>query len=317
MRPPLHPQMTAALAKAGELDRAGPDAFSLPIDELRRLMAESRRYWNVPPVPLAEVRDLAVPGPFRSVPARLFRPTGRGDGRAVFYLHGGGWVQGSIDTHEPIMRGLAAASGCLVLGIEYAKAPERPFPAPVEETEVVYERLSAMADELGFDRNRVAVAGDSSGANVALAAAIEAIRRVPGLIKAGMFFYGVFDADVATESHRQFGDGSAGLTTDRMDWYWSRYVLPPARREDPRASLTRADLRGLFPMYLVAAECDVLRDDTLRLAHALDKAGVCHRLDVRKGMAHGFMNYGLMVDDAKAVFAEAAEFLAEEIGESD
>lgn len=217
---------------------------------------------------------------------------------------------GSTKTHESILRGLALASGCTVVGVDYALAPEYRFPLPVDETSWVLRHLHDHAALWQLDPARLAVAGDSSGANVALAAALALHREHPGMVKAGIFYYGVFDADLDTGSARLYGDGAYGLSVSRMRYYWDQYVPDPDMRADGRVNLMHAELAGAFPMYLLAADCDILRDGAFRFAQRLGAHGIPHHLSLFKGMGHAFMGYGRMVPAVGAAHAEAARFLA-------
>jgi acetyl esterase len=169
--------------------------------------------------------------------------------------------------------------------------------------------LSCRAAELDLSDRHMTVGGDSSGANVALAAAIEVQREIPGMVKAGVFYYGVFDDDLQTGSAARYGDGHCGLSVGRMRDYWNHYVPDERQRADARVNLLNADLSGAFPMYLMAAECDILCDGAQRFSDRLAQAGVPFQLSVRPGMAHGYMGYGRLVPDVAAVHAAASAFL--------
>ncbi len=307
----LHPDMAAALAKVKELQQFGGDRTTLPVAQQRTLMEDERRFWNAQLPAMDQEWHAVLPGPLREVHVHVMRPfTTRGRSACIVYLHGGGWMLGSTRTHESILRGLALASGCTVVGVDYALAPEYRFPLPVDEAAWVLRYVHDHAALWQLDPARLAVAGDSSGANVALAAALELHRKHPGLVKAGVFYYGVFDADLETGSARLYGDGAHGLTVSRMHYYWDQYLPGPDMRTDGRANLMHADLAGAFPMYLLAAECDILRDGALRFAQRLGVHGIPHRLSLFEGMGHAFMGYGRMVPAVGAAHAEAAQFLA-------
>lgn len=309
----LHPDMAAALAQVKALEQHRGVRQELPVSEQRRLMAVERRYWNAEAPAMQREWHLDLAGPLGAVPLHVLQPPNSRPGAPwIVYLHGGGWMLGSTATHEVILRELAVATGCTVFGVDYALAPEFPFPAPVEETRWVIEHLNGRAAEWGVDPDRMAVGGDSSGANVALAGALQARR---GLVKAGIFYYGVFDDDLDTASAAAYGSGQFGLSVARMRDFWNHYVPDPAMRKDGRASLVNADLAHAFPMYLMAAGCDILRDGTVRLARRLEEHGVPHRLSIRTGMGHAYMGYARKVPDAAQVHAEAAAFLAEHLKE--
>jgi acetyl esterase len=307
----LHPDMIAALAQVKALRRDTTERSSLPVARQRSLMEAERQYWNAFEDPHVREWAMVLPGPLRPVPVRVFQPIAPSPLKSwMVYLHGGGWMLGSTSTHAAIMRGLAAASDLTILAPDYALAPEFPFPRPVEETRWVMRHLSSHASELGLSASHMTVGGDSSGANIALAAALEVQREAPGTVKAGVFYYGVFDNDLQTGSAAQYGDGSCGLSVTRMRDYWDHYVPEERQRSDGRVNLLNADLADAFPMYLMAAECDLLRDGARRFSDRLAQARIPFQFSLRAGMAHGYMGYGRLIPDVAAVHAEAAAFLA-------
>jgi acetyl esterase len=240
---------------------------------------------------------------------RRYRPSLTPNLPAIVYFHGGGWVKGDPDTHDRAGRLLARESGAMVFSVDYALAPEHPFPEPLDESVAVIEVLANTALRWGADAKRLALAGDSAGGNLALAAALDLRHSRPRLIRALLLFYGVFGASLDTESYREFGDGRFGLSRDDMAAYWAAYAPTDDDRADPRAApLLAADLTGLPPVHLVAAELDVLLDDTLALARRLDAAGVPFEIERFAGVGHGFIGLGRMVDAANIAIAGAAAF---------
>src|SRR4051794_32514286 len=146
----------------------GPPAHEVPVAEARAAHEEETRFLSGPGEPVAEVRDVAVPGPGGEVPVRVFRPaSAETPAGVVAYLHGGGWCIGSIASFDTLCRALANASGAIVASVGYRLAPEHPFPAAVEDAHAVVRWLAEHADELGGDPARLAVAGDSAGGNLA------------------------------------------------------------------------------------------------------------------------------------------------------
>ena len=307
----LDPQMAAAMNKMAEIAAALPPMTAKPSPaELRRQMVEEKRFWNDDAPNLYEITEVFIPGTFREVPVRVYRPTPGDELPGILYFHGGGWVKGSPDTHDRLMRLLALASGAAVLGVDYALAPEHRFPEPYEESIAVIEGVAGAAGGVRVDPGRLAVSGDSAGANLALAAAIDLRDRRPGLIRAAALFYGVFDSDFDTPSYTEFGDGRFGLSREEMIFFWDLYARAPADRTDPRAASGRAALNRLMPVFLAAAELDVLRDDTTRLAEGLEAVGVPHELREYPGVCHGFLGLTRMVDKAVTAIEDAAAFLA-------
>ncbi len=307
--PTVDPEMAEAMRRMAEIAGDAPDRFSIPFDEGRRMQEVQRRPWNANPPELHGVDPVAFPGPFGDVPARIYRPAAGSGGPAVVYLHGGGWVFGSLDTHDKIMRLLALKSGRTVIGLDYALAPEHKFPDPVIETVSVFGHLKSRGADLGIDADRLALGGDSAGANVALAAAMDLRDRGGPYPDRCVLFYGVFDSDLDTESYRTFGGGEYGLRRSDMDQYWQAYQRGPLDRTNPLAAPVKGNLGNLPPLHLTAAGLDPLRDDTLRLADKLKAIDADYELLVLDGVCHGFLGLSDVVSKAHTALESAARFL--------
>ena len=285
-----------------------PDYPAMPMAEARRAFAAFNRGCTAPLPDLAEIRELAAPGGAGEVRARLYRPAATRL-PVVVYLHGGGWTFGSVDTHDRMMRLLALDSGCAVLGIDYRLAPEHPFPAAQEDALAAIAWLAAGGAGDAVDAARWAVAGDSAGANLALAVMLARRDSGQAMPRTAALFYGCFAPEFDTPSNRRFGDGYV-LTTERMRWFWANHL--GAERVDT-ASLAapgRAPLHGLPPLFLNAAGLDPLLDDTLALAARLAHAGIPYVLDAVPGVLHGFLQHSREVRAARAALARAGAHLA-------
>lgn len=307
----FHQQMAAAIAKYHELGRGLPKAQSLP--EARVNALAQRRWFNDDPPVLARVEERAIPGPHRDIPVRLYVPHGVAQPMpAIVYCHGGGWFACSNDTHDRILRLFAIAARAAVIGVDYCLAPENKFPKPVEEAAAALEWIAAHAGECGLDAGRLAFAGCSAGANLALGAALSLPAETRARFRAGALFYGAYDPALESESSRRFGGEGAWLSAKEMAWCWKSYLARTEDRADPRAAplcATDASLGSLPPLYLCAAEIDPVRDDSVRLAGRLGAAGVRHALSVRAGMGHSFLGFARMVDEAGRVLQDAADFV--------
>lgn len=310
----MDPQMAAALDKMARIAAdVGPVPETPTPEQVRLRTLVERQYWNEEPVPLPAVEDIRMPGLFRTVPVRMYRPSLAPNLPAIVYFHGGGWVKGSPATHDRPARVLARESGAMVFGVDYALAPEHPFPEPLDECVTVVEALANTAVRWGIDARRIALAGDSAGANLALAAALDLRECRPDLIRAVLLFYGAFGTDFETGSYRAFADGRFGLSRADMEAYWAAYA-PKISWTDPRAAPLLADLAGLPPVHVVAAGLDVLFDDSAALARRLEQAGVPHEFRTEAGLGHGFVALGRMVEAADASLAEAAAFARRHLG---
>ncbi|QDC11197.1 alpha/beta hydrolase [Oceanicola sp. D3] len=255
---------------------------------------DAAAYWNEG-VAKAPFEDLTYEGGAgQPQAARLYRG---GDAGTLLYIHGGGWAGGSIALHEPSAAGMALESGWDVLSISYRLAPAHPYPAGLEDCRAALAWLAAKG-------GKVAIGGASAGANLALATALSTDAELAGLV----LFYGVFGDDFETESYRRHENGP-GLTRARMRELFAMY--DPKETRDELIAPLKADLRGLPPALLVAAEVDVLLSENSAMAQALNSAGVPTQWHVEPGVTHGFINRGRLVPAANACISRAATFLRE------
>ncbi len=252
-----------------------------------------------------EIRDVDADG----VPCRFYRPE-PGDttpGLLVFY-HGGGWVIGDLDSHDNICRSLANRSGHAVLSVDYRLAPEFPFPAGLDDCRNATEWAHAHADELGIDPNRIAVGGDSAGAN--FAAVIVHETSVP--INFQLLIYPVTDCRMGSGSYEQNGDGYF-LTKNAMKWFIDHYLSgEEGDATDPRTSplLTPDEQLAQSPRALViTAGFDPLRDEGVAYANRMSSLGVQVSHVEFPGQFHGFFSLPHMLGDARTAHALAAEAL--------
>jgi acetyl esterase len=252
---------------------------------------------------IGSVEDRTIPTVHGPIRCRIYRPrreSGQAPSAAILYLHGGGWVVCDIDTHDNICRQLCSESGAFVVSLDYRLAPEHKFPAAVDDTLCAYEWLHQNASDLAIDPNRVFVAGDSAGANLATVAALAATDSSrPGLL-GQVLFYPV--TDLATE-HPSYSATPAGLplTGSTMRWFRDHYLRTAADAEDWRASPLRAiHLQTLPPTLLVTAEHDPLRDEGTAYGRRLASAGVeVTHLHYYQHM-HGFLSMAPHLSDATA-----------------
>ncbi|MGW3953099.1 alpha/beta hydrolase [Streptomyces sp. NPDC004752] len=305
----IDPAMAAAMARAAELVAAdgGPTAT---VADNRAQYVRVSRYWNEDAAPVASVRTVQVETPAGPRPARLYRPVAD-PVPVVVFLHGGGWVRGNPDTCDSHCRLLASASGLAVLSLDYRLAPEHPFPAALDDVVATLDALRdpGVTDDYGVSHGRVFLSGGSAGANLALAATLRERDQARPLPEGLALFYGVYDCDLDTPSYRQFGDGTFGLSRERMAGYLRAYVPDGTSADEPYLWPLRSDVQGLPPAWFGIAELDVLRDEQLRMAERMSTAGV--HVDVRRyaGLIHGFGSRTRTVHRAAAAVTDAARFL--------
>lgn len=224
----------------------------------------------------------------------------------LVYLHGGGWAFGSPRTHLGAMARLAALTGCEVIGVDYALAPDHPFPTGLNDCLWAWSQLRAQAASTA----PWYLAGDSAGANLALALMLDLRHLGQPQPDAALLFYGVYDCNQDTESHRLCGGGDFGLSTQRMRWYLEQYLGGGTRDpQDRRVSPLRAELNHLPPLFLNAAGLDPLRDDTVALADKLARTGTPFEFRRYEGVVHGFMQQADVLPEARQAFEDAAAFI--------
>jgi acetyl esterase len=277
-----------------------------PLQELTT--AQARRNTEIaapllagPPPPLHRVEDRRLAG----VPVRIYAPDLPAPMPVLAWFHGGGWVIGSLDTHDAVCRRLAAAAECMVVAVDYRMAPEHRFPAAVDDCWAVTAWLAEQGRELGADPQRLAVGGDSAGGNLAAVMALRA--RDAGLrLRLQLLVYPVTDSDLDTPSSLRNATGY-GLTRDGMAWFWDHYVPDPAGRAHPEAAPLRADsLAGTAPALVVVCELDPLLDEGEAYARRLEAEGVPVRLQRYPGMIHGFVRMFAVIDRSHDLMKEMA-----------
>jgi acetyl esterase len=243
----------------------------------------------------------------REIPVRLYRPR---PGRlpALVYLHGGGWVAGSIASHDGFCGALARDAGIVVANVHYRRAPENPWPAPNDDAYAALAWLAAQADILDIDAGRIAVGGDSAGAHLAIGAAIEARDRGTPSVAWQLLIYPVVEPDFDTPSYRAHAV-TPTLTAGDMREFWLAYL--PDGGGDARAVPTRGSLEGVAPAHIVVAGHDPLHDEGLRLADKLATAGVHVTTADAESLAHGFIRAAPFVAAARDAVAAMARTAAQ------
>ena len=231
------------------------------------------------------------------------------ESRVVLYLHGGGYIIGSTRTHRPLMAELSRASGARVLGLDYRLAPEHPFPAPIEDAVAAYRWLL----NEGHDPARIAVAGDSAGGGLAVAALVQ-IRYVglpmPG---AAVCISPWVDMEGLGESMESRADADPMVGKEGLLLSAKTYL----GGSDPRAPLAAplyADLRGLPPTLIQVGDAEVLLDDSTRLAGIAREAGVHVEMDVWDDMIHVWHLFAPILPEGRQALSQAGEFIKKHTG---
>ena len=288
-RQELDPQTARVLA---DLDGPGvAQVADMSPGDARRHIEDFVRKWDLDPRPaIGATEDLTIPGPAAALPARLYRPSGAGGALPlIVFFHAGGYVFGSIGTHESFCRLISEGAGCLVLSVDYRRAPEHRFPAAHEDCYAATAWASEHADELGADASRLAVAGDSSGGTLAIGVCQLARRRGGPRISHQFLWYPGTAGGPETESMRTLSEGYF-LNSGLMKWSMGHYLNDPAELADPLvAPMKMADFSILPPTWLMTAGFDPRCDDNAAFVDSLAAAGVPASLRVLETTIHGFM----------------------------
>jgi acetyl esterase len=254
-------------------------------------------------IPVGSTEDITVPGAAGELKARIYRPDGEGPFPTVAFFHGGGWVIGDLDTHDNMARNVCRGSRAVVVAVDYRLAPEHPFPAAADDAVAAARWVAEHLGELGGNE-RLAVAGDSAGGN--LAAIVAQQLHADGTPMVGQFLiYPAVDAGGEYPSRMQNARGYM-LEQPSMDWFYGHYAGAWDDPKDPRLSpLHAADLAGLPPAVIVTAEFDPLRDEGDAYGKALRAAGVEAEVRQYDGLIHGFFDMGTISPAAQAAIDES------------
>jgi len=306
--PWIDPELVAAGQLLQSRGLVAPDRTQAPLSEVRAAVDRIGEFLGEGSVPLQREQNLSLPGPHGQVPCRLYLPDNAARPPLIIYAHGGGFMQGSLPSWDAMLRELVRQSGVAALSVDYRLSPEHRFPVAFEEIVAMVRLAAREGSGFGIDPTRLAVGGDSAGANLALAAALalrDAGERALGFM---LLIYGCFSTDTESPSWQRFGRG-AGLSQTQMRWIWETYLERPEQQKDWRAAPILADLTGLPPAHLVVGSLDPLLDDNQRLAARLKDAGVPSELRVYEGLNHGFIRYGRLVTVARGAVGDCATAL--------
>jgi acetyl esterase len=296
---------TAALLRAAASSGLAP-LHQLSPAEARKAYADRVKMTNLAPEHVSGVDDLSVAARDGSaLRLRIYRSQGGASNSLLLYFHGGGFVIGGIETHDPICRYIAAKSGWNVLSVNYRLAPEHRYPTAVHDALDAFDWIWTQAASLGVDPERIAVGGDSAGGTLAAVVALHARDRGRRLVHQ-LLLYPALDQGGEYPSRNLFQDRFL-LTRESIQWFAHHYYGREEPVLEPNASPSRAtDFRGVAPAYILTAELDPLRDEAAHYADLLDAAGVKTRYRCARGLIHGFLGMGRFVGAARRELDEIA-----------
>jgi acetyl esterase len=304
----LAPQAQVFLTRILEANR--PLIYTLTPPQARNAMWPGLRNLQTDPEAVAAVEDRAILGPGGDIPIRVYTPAGRGPFPITVYFHGGGWVMWEIDVTDNLCRSLTNGASCVVVSVGYRLAPEHKHPAAIEDAYRAVEWVATNAEGLNGTTDRIAVAGDSAGGN--LAAVVAQMARDqgrPGLVFQLLICPVTNLASLNTDSYCYFGDG-LWLPKAMVQWGIDNYLENESQAQSPYVSpLLATDLSNLPPALVLTAEFDVLRDEGEAYARRLQEAGTPASYSQHPGMLHDFLLLTAVFPQANDAIAEAAAAL--------
>lgn len=271
-----------------------------------RSVLETAMLTSAPPA-MHQIVDVRADCPSREIPLRLYRPEARFELPIIMFIHGGGFVIGSLETHDGICRALANASGAVVVAVDYRKAPETVFPGAFEDCCAALDWIVSKSASLQIDASRLALCGDSAGGNLAISTALYAYTRGMALRHLALA-YPAIDPAMQSESSRLFASNCI-LTRAFIGWFWDSYLGRPYDARDPAMNVMEASLSDLPPISIATAEFDPLRDEGEAFARAAAGAGI--KVVARRylGMIHGFLSMSDMTPVADRAVRDLADDL--------
>lgn len=305
---PLDPQIQDVLKL---VEQAGyPEYWQLTPAAARAQFEKTAPILDARPLPLHRVEDRDIPGPGGALPVRVYWPHDSTEPLPLLvWLHGGGFVLGGLDSYDAICRQLAHRIGCIVVSVAYRLAPEHKFPAAVEDSVAALNWTAAHAAELGGDAQRLAIAGDSAGGNLAAVTSILARDAGGPALRHQLLIYPCTAPQPGTPSHFRYAEGYL-LNHHDVLWFYDHYLNSPADRRDFRyAPLLAEDLSNLPPAMVIVAGFDPLHDEGVAYAERLRAAGNPVELVDYPGMVHAFYSMSGTVDTARDALARSAQAL--------
>ncbi|MCL4446909.1 MAG: alpha/beta hydrolase [Thermoplasmatales archaeon] len=290
-----------------------PPFSQMKVDEVRKLMDNNPIL--SPTEPINRKEDLSFTTNGFEIRMRLYIPENATDG-LIFYIHGGGFVFGSIESVEaPVIR-LANSSKCRVLSVSYRMGPENRFPAALEDVYSSYEWAVKNSTRLGFDAAKIAVCGDSAGANLATVLCIKLKEKRETLPRLEILFYPYVGPDVYSESQREFGEGFF-LTNEDMLWFSTNYLSASRDAFDPYFSpIFYPDLSGMPETFMITGEHDPLRDQGQSYLSRLNASGVQTTGIQALGMIHGFVSFINIAPSARNIVTMIGSLIAWRLNET-
>ena len=273
---------------------------------------EANRQWAEElrgiPEEMSEITEVEIPLAGRTLAGRLYVPKGDHHNSLVIYFHGGSFVIGDLDTHDTLVRRLAADTQMRFLAVDYRLAPEFPFPAAINDARDVLGYVNGHIGDFADESAHLFMMGDSAGATL-VAVTSATVKNAVSRLRGQVLIYPTLGPELVTRSAHEFGAGYL-CDVDELRFDYANYLAEFENHSDPRVSpLMATDLKGVVPTIMVIAECDPLRDEGVAYAGLLEHFNVKVELLEAKGMIHSFMRLGAIIPEARADINDLAEHL--------
>ena len=310
---PLDPQAEAFLAQVSESD-APPWEAMTPAEA--RVAVQAFKDLGGEPEDVASVEHRFIPGPTADLPVWLYRPNKELSGAqpALIHFHGSGWSVSNIDVADKVSRSLANRTGCVVVAVNYQKAPEHKFPVPLDDCYASTQWVFENASDLGLDTSRIGVIGDSAGGNLAAAVTLRARDEQGPKLACQVLVYPAVQYGWDTPSCIAYAEGY-GIQRAGLEYFWNHYVNNRSDGANAYCSpLAAEDHSGLPAALIVCAEFDPLCDDGRNYAAKLEAAGVPVKYRLYEGMIHGFLYMSGVFDQSRALLDEIGREVRSALG---
>lgn len=308
----ISPEMQSVMRFYAE--NPSPAPLDATYNGMRQAYIEDRKYWNSEAPTMHSIHDIQVPTKYGNILTRIFQPI-ESPSATLFYLHGGGFILGNLQTHERIMLLLALYSGCTVIGVDYSLSPEARYPQAIEEISMVYQYYQQNAEQYNINMQQTGCAGDSAGAMLSLASVLWLRDNVIECanIKAVLLWYGLYGLQDSI-SRRLYGGEWDGLQKQDLEDYDNAYLGEAGDREAPYYCLFNNDLTyGIPPCYIASAEFDPLLDDSLALFRTLDANDIPCEYKMYPGTLHAFLHYSRMMQISDEAIRDGANYFIKQL----
>lgn len=293
------------LEKINSIDE--PELESGSIEEMRRKIAQS----TLPaPTQSLSISNIKIPSSQTPIPLRIYVPKGKGPFPVYVSIHGGGWVFGTLDTHDPFCQNIAEQANIIVVSIDYRLAPEHKYPAAFNDCYATVDWVKNHIQDWAGDSSKLVIGGISSGGNLAAAVALKAKEEKHPFFQAQVLICPVMQHSFETDSYQKYADGYF-LTKKDMEWFWNQYLEKAEDGEQPYSSpLLASDISGLPSTLIVLAEFDPLHDEGRAYGNKMKAMGVQVKT-ITYPTIHGFTSKIQEFDICKKAIADISQFLRE------